>query len=122
MPQTQTPTVEPPEEVAADFEAIDEVEEEWDDEETPENGQNSLSRQRTRSVCGEEIKALREFKSLATSIVKNSKGEVLFTALKKGFAKAREWVRRKRPSFLRNPPARKNTCRRSWNRRPMPGK
>jgi hypothetical protein len=37
-----------------------------------------------------EIKSLREFKDLATSIVKNSKGEVLMTALKKGFAKARE--------------------------------
>jgi ERCC4-related helicase len=37
-----------------------------------------------------EIKSLREFKELATFIVKNSKGEVLLTALKKGFVKARD--------------------------------
>ena len=37
-----------------------------------------------------EIKSLREFKELAASIVKNSKGEVLLTALDRGFAKARE--------------------------------
>ena len=84
-----TPTVETPEEVAADFEAIDEVEEEWTEDEAPENAgpvYTAEDKERMRA----EIKSLREFKELAASIVKNSKGEVLLTALEKGFAKARE--------------------------------
>ena len=85
----ETPPVERPEEVAADYEAIDEVEEEWDEEEKADQTTTTYTpedRERMRA----EIKSLREFKDLATSIVKNSKGEVLMTALKKGFAKARE--------------------------------
>lgn len=84
-----TPAVETPEEVAADFEAIDEVEEEWTEDETPEKAEpvyTTEDKERMRA----EIKSLREFKELATSIVKNSKGEALLTALKKGFAKAKE--------------------------------
>jgi superfamily II DNA or RNA helicase len=84
-----TPAVEAPEEVAADFEAIDEVEEEWTEDETTEKDApvyTSEDKERMRA----EIKSLREFKELAASIVKNSKGEVLLTALAKGFAKARE--------------------------------
>ena len=83
------PTVETPEEVTADFEAIDEVEEEWTEDETPEKAEpiyTAEDKERMRA----EIKSLREFKELAKSIVKNSKGEVLLTALEKGFAKARE--------------------------------
>jgi hypothetical protein len=86
---SDTPAVETPEEVAADFEAIDEVEEEWDEDETPEKTAPSYTpedKERMRA----EIKSLREFKDLAMSIAKNSKGEVLLTALKKGFATARE--------------------------------
>ena len=84
-----TLAIEAPEEVVADFEAIDEVEEEWDEDETPEKSKpvyTTEDKERMRA----EIKSLREFKELATSIVKNSKGEVLLTALDKGFAKARE--------------------------------
>jgi len=84
-----TPATETPEEVTADFEAIDEVEEEWTEDETPENaepGYTAEDKERMRA----EIKSLREFQELAKSIIKNSKGEVLLTALKKGFAKARE--------------------------------
>jgi ERCC4-related helicase len=83
------PTVATPEDVAADFEAIDEVEEEWDEDETTEKDgpvYTAEDKERMRA----EIKSLREFKELAASIVKNSKGEVLLTALAKGFAKARE--------------------------------
>lgn len=82
-------TVETPEEVAADYEAIDEVEEEWDEDESPEK-EKPVYTAEDRERMQAEIKALREFKALATSIVKNSKGEVLLTALKKGFDKARE--------------------------------
>lgn len=86
--QNVTPE-KPPEEVISDFEAIDEVEEEWDDDETEEQKAPSHTAE-DRELMRTEIKALREFKALATSIVKNSKGEVLLAALKKGFAKARE--------------------------------
>jgi ERCC4-related helicase len=83
------PALETPEEVVADFEAIDEVEEEWTEDETPEKAEpvyTAEDKERMRA----EIKSLRDFKELATSIVKNSKGEALLTALKKGFAKAKE--------------------------------
>jgi ERCC4-related helicase len=76
-------------EAVSDFEAIDEVEEEWDEDDEAKKDEpvyTAEDRERMRA----EIKSLREFKDLATSIVKNSKGEVLLTALKKGFSKARE--------------------------------
>ena len=85
----ETAPTEAPEELAADYEAIDEVEEEWDENGEPEKTEPTYTpedKERMRA----EIKSLREFKELATSIVKNSKGEVLLTALNKGFAKARE--------------------------------
>lgn len=84
-----TPTVETAGEVTADFEAIDEVEEEWTEDETPQKAEPVYTAEDKERI-GAEIKSLREFKDLAMSIVKNSKGEVLLTALKKGFAKARE--------------------------------
>jgi ERCC4-related helicase len=84
-----TAPAEVTEEVADNFEAVDEVEEEWDEDETPEKPQPEYTAEDHERMKA-EIKALREFKELASSIVKNSKGEVLLTALKKGFAKARE--------------------------------
>lgn len=86
---TQTPSVATPEEIASDYEAIDEVQEEWDEDEAPESGRKVFT-EADKERMREEIKALREFKSLAASISKNSKGEVLLTALKKGFDKAVE--------------------------------
>lgn len=77
------------EEVTADFETIDEVLEEWTEEETPEKAKRVYTAEDKEQMRA-EIKSLREFQELATSIVTNSKGEVLLTALKKGFAKARE--------------------------------
>ena len=79
----------PEEEVAPDFDTIDELEEEWTDDETSERVGPVYTAQDKERIRA-EIEALREFKELAASIVKNSKGEVLLTALKKGFAKARE--------------------------------
>ena len=83
------PTDAAPEEVAHDFETIDEIEEEWTDE-----GETAKEKKRytpeEMELVQAEIKSLSEFKCLAKSIVKNSKGEVLMMALSKGFAKARE--------------------------------
>ncbi|MGV3773626.1 MAG: SNF2-related protein [Verrucomicrobiales bacterium] len=86
---TQPTTNETPDEIASNYEAIDEIEEEWEEEEAPEGGQKTLTEE-DKEQMRDEIKALREFKALAASITKNSKGEVLLTALKKGFDKAVE--------------------------------
>ena len=75
--------------LSTDFEGIDEVEEEWDDEDNGEKAEPTYTFEDKEQIRA-EIKSLREFKELATSIVKNSKGEVLLTALEKGFSKARE--------------------------------
>lgn len=83
------PSIESPEEAVSDFEAIDEVEEEWNEDEAPDNAEKVYTAE-DKERMREEVKSLREFKELAASIVKNSKGEVLLTALKKGFAKAVE--------------------------------
>src|SRR6185503_13685812 len=84
-----TPAEVPPEQVASDFETADELEEEWTDDAEPEKEKKTYTPEDLERIRA-EVNALREFKALATSIVKNSKGEVLMTALKKGFAKARE--------------------------------
>lgn len=76
-----------PEEIAPDYDAVDETEEEWNDE----NGSPEPAKQYTAeelALMSEEAKSLREFQQLAQSIVKNSKGEVLLTALKRGFKEA----------------------------------
>jgi ERCC4-related helicase len=89
IPQAQEPVELTPDEVAADYEAVDETEEEWsnDEEATAETKQYSVEE---LHQLGEEAKTLRGFEALARSIIKNSKGEVLLTALKKGFVAASE--------------------------------
>lgn len=85
----QTPQEITPEEIAPDYEGIDEPEEEWTED-------GPAAPEKTRYTPEEivemraEITALNEFQSLARSIAKNSKGEVLLTALKRGFAAATE--------------------------------
>lgn len=79
-----------PEEVSPDFETIDEIEEEWTEEDEVKKEKEPLTAQQL-SELEEERKALNEFKALADSIVKNSKGEALMAALRSGFAKAQEF-------------------------------
>ncbi len=69
------------------LEGFDEEKEEW--------GENAAETKKTYSAeelkaMGEEIHSLRDFHDLARSIHKNSKGDVLLTALQKGFALAAE--------------------------------
>lgn len=73
--------------VSQDFEIFDEMKDEWteDDEETEET--KTYSPEEIKAIK-EESKSLKEFHALAKSIKKNSKGEVLMTALKAGFAEA----------------------------------
>jgi ERCC4-related helicase len=80
-----TQTLEP-QEVSPDFETIDEIEEEWSEDEAKKEKEPLTSEQ--LAELEEERQALIEFKALADSIVKNSKGEALLAALRTGFAKA----------------------------------
>lgn len=71
------------EKISEDFEILDEIKDEWaeDDEEAEEK--KTYTPEEIKSIK-EESRSLKEFHSLAKSIKKNSKGEVLITALKAG--------------------------------------
>jgi len=80
-----------PDELPDNLENLDELADEWDED---ENGATPAERVRLTpeqlTELRQEMAKLREFHALAKSIVKNSKGEVLLTALRRGFAAAAE--------------------------------
>jgi hypothetical protein len=82
---------EPPADLPENWEELEELADEWDED---ENGSNTSIHEGTRlspqqlAELRTEMAELREFHQLAKSIIKNSKGEVLLTALRNGFAKA----------------------------------
>jgi ERCC4-related helicase len=78
-----------PSEISPDFETIDELEEEWLEEEKEKPVPDSLTQEQLEEL-EEERQSLAEFQALADSIVRNSKGEALLAALRSGFAKAEE--------------------------------
>ena len=78
-----------PSEISPDFETIDELEEEWLEEEKEKPVPDSLTQEQLEEL-EEERQSLAEFQTLADSIVRNSKGEALLAALRSGFAKAQE--------------------------------
>lgn len=69
-----------------DYDAIDELIEEWDEEEAKDN----MELLKDRKGIDEELKKLLEHLELARSIKINAKGENLLQALEKGFDKASE--------------------------------
>lgn len=77
----------PPEELPADWEDLDELADEWDDD--TEEGEAKPEQARLTpeqlTALRKEKEDLREFHTLAKSILKNAKGEVLLTALRRGF-------------------------------------
>lgn len=86
--QVQAPT----DQIADNYELLPEIEDEWaeddeDSEETQGTAPGQLSPQQLQEMK-QEMETLREFHTLARSIQKNSKGEVLLTALRRGFAAA----------------------------------
>ena len=84
-----TAVEEPPPEVPTDWEDLDELADEWEGE-TEEGAapdRKHLTPEQLDDVRA-EMANLREFLTLAKSITKNSKGEVLLTALRRGFAAA----------------------------------
>ncbi|MBY0405738.1 MAG: DEAD/DEAH box helicase [Cyanobacteria bacterium] len=72
--------------IAEDFETYDELKDEWDEEE--EFKEERVYTDSDINEIKDEIDQLQQFKQLAESIQNNSKGEVLLTALEKGFAQA----------------------------------
>jgi superfamily II DNA or RNA helicase len=83
----------PQEGLADNFEELPEIEDEWledeDESETSSATAQQFSPDQLRELK-DEMAMLREFHALAKSIIKNSKGEVLLTALRRGFAAAEQ--------------------------------
>lgn len=73
--------------VTDDVEDVDELLDEWDEGEGAVTDSKTLTQEQIAEVR-RETERVREFSALAKSIVKNSKGEVLLTALRRGFTAA----------------------------------
>ncbi|MBE7558705.1 DEAD/DEAH box helicase [bacterium] len=81
----------PPEQLAEDWEDLNELADEWEpDESEEEAAQKPRYTPEQLAEMRQEMAKLREFHQLAKSITRNSKGEVLLTALRRGFAAAAE--------------------------------
>lgn len=78
----------PPADLPENWEDFDELADEWDEDEEEEQKEKVRLTPQQIAELKQEIEELREFHRLAVSIVRNSKGEVLLTALRKGFAEA----------------------------------
>lgn len=80
----------PPENLSEDWERLDELADEWEEDDgASPPGKARLTPEQLADLK-REMEELREFHRLAKSIIKNSKGEVLLTALRRGFAAAAE--------------------------------
>lgn len=83
----------PQEGLADNFEELPEIEDEWLEDEDESETSSAAAQQLSPGQLNElkqEMAMLREFHALAKSIIKNSKGEVLLTALRRGFAAAEQ--------------------------------
>ena len=79
-----------PEDLPENWEELDELADEWDDDENGEVKEKPRLTPQELTELKQEMEQLREFHNLAKSIIRNSKGEVLLTALRKGFDAARK--------------------------------
>lgn len=70
------------EELDEDYESLDETADEWEDQEPGTEATNRSE----RDAIAQEIEELRHFKTLATNIRDNAKGNALLTALDRAFA------------------------------------
>lgn len=79
-----------PDDLSENFEEFPEIEDEWAEDEDGEDGSKASAKLTPEQLTElrEEMELLRQLHRLAQSIVKNSKGEVLLTALRRGFAAA----------------------------------
>jgi ERCC4-related helicase len=81
---SQNTSVDTEEIIAENFETFDELKDEWSEDDGEEKEEDSYTADDIENIKT-EIKALKEFETLAKSIHRNSKGEKLFTALENGF-------------------------------------
>jgi len=81
---SQNTSVDTEQIIAENFETFDELKDEWSEEDEEEKEDDSYTEDDIENIKT-EIKALKEFETLAKSIHRNSKGEKLFTALENGF-------------------------------------
>lgn len=88
--QEQQQVEQPPEGLEENFEEFDELADEWEEEDAPPEKPKRLYTPQELEELRSESALLKEFHKLAKSIIKNSKGEVLLKALRKGFAAAEE--------------------------------
>ena len=93
--KSQESVEEPPREVGDTFESFEELSDEWEEEEEENETEGKKSSERVFTPeqleqVKAEIQSLRLFTELAKSILKNSKGERLLTALKRGLAEAKQ--------------------------------
>lgn len=86
----QSAVDEPPAEIGDDWESFDELADEWDEDGDGEKPEQPRLTAEQLAGLRRERERVREFHALARSIARNSKGEVLLTALRKGFAAAAE--------------------------------
>ena len=82
-----------------DYETFDELADEWGDDERACADAVTLSDEDLANMRSETAN-LRDFANLARSIVQNSKGEVLLTALRRGFKAANDAQRKQRAANL----------------------
>ncbi len=79
------PVQEQPEGLEENWESLEELADEWEEEDAPTDGERPRLTPEQLVELREEMALLKEFHLLARSIAKNSKGEVLLTALRRGF-------------------------------------
>jgi superfamily II DNA or RNA helicase len=84
------PVDDSPEGLSTDWETFDELSDEWDGEDDADAPTRAELTPDQRDGLKAELDDLRAFQTLAKSILKNSKGEVLLTALRRGFDAAAE--------------------------------
>lgn len=82
-----------------DYDTFDELADEWDEDEAASDDVERFSPEDLAQIRL-ETENLREFANLARSIVQNSKGEVLLTALRRGFEAASDAQKKQRPTNL----------------------
>ena len=93
--KTHEPVEEPPVDLPETFESFEELNDEWEEEDTEDQeGEKEKSKKvftpEQLQLVRAEVQSLRLFTDLAKSILKNSKGERLITALKRGLMEAKQ--------------------------------
>jgi ERCC4-related helicase len=89
----QSEVTEVPADLPENLETFDELADDWEEEEEESESSDNAGKQKFTpeqlTELDQEMQSLRMFADIAKSILKNSKGERLLTALKRGFAETK---------------------------------